>query len=129
MISKVKKVYLGNDQNQDHVLKSNMETEEISITDNKGGAPRGRPARRTSPPLTRSNSLASAIETSSDTSLDTSSDTSSDNESVCTVDLLSSDPLFLVLSHFFVSKKTGDNIATILEKINSNLEKLAASRS
>lgn len=44
-----------------------------------------------------------------------------------TVDLLSNDPLFLVLSHFFVSKETGDNIATILDKINKNLEKAGRS--
>lgn len=44
-------------------------------------------------------------------------------DSQCTVDLLSNDPLFLVLSHFFVSKESGDNIATILEKLNKTLEK------
>lgn len=47
----------------------------------------------------------------------------------CTIDLLSHDPLFLVLSSFFMSKDSGDNIATILEKINNNLEKLVLKRS
>lgn len=45
-------------------------------------------------------------------------------ESVATVELLSGDPLFIVLSQFFMSKESGDNIATILEKINKNLEAL-----
>lgn len=50
-------------------------------------------------------------------------DAASIADSQCTVDLLSNDPLFLVLSHFFVSKESGDNIATILEKLNKTLEK------
>ena len=44
--------------------------------------------------------------------------------SVATIELLSEDPLFIVLSQFFMSKESGDNIATILEKINKNLEAL-----
>lgn len=46
-----------------------------------------------------------------------------------TINLLVNDPLFLVLSQFFMSKDSGDNIATILEKINNNLEKLVLKRS
>lgn len=51
----------------------------------------------------------------------------SDAESECTVDLLSTDPLFLVLSQFFMTK-SGENIASVLDKINANLEKLLVSR-
>lgn len=43
-----------------------------------------------------------------------------------TIDLLGQDPLFLIMSQFFMSQKTGDNIATILEKLNENLEKNTA---
>jgi len=53
---------------------------------------------------------------------------SDSDDSICTVDLLSNDPLFLVLSHFFISKESGDNIATVLEKLNNTLEKMGSSR-
>ena len=53
---------------------------------------------------------------------------SDSDDSICTVDLLSKDPLFLVLSHFFISKESGDNIATVLEKLNNTLEKMGSSR-
>lgn len=46
-----------------------------------------------------------------------------DDESECTVDLLGQDPLFLVLSEFLMSEK-GDNIATVLEKLNLTLQQL-----
>ena len=40
-----------------------------------------------------------------------------------TTRMLSEDPLFLVLSEYFVNKK-GRNIVTVLDKINNNLSKL-----
>ena len=59
---------------------------------------------------------------------DSSSDTSDALSSVCTIDLLSNDPLFIVLSQFFMSRETGDNIVTVMEKLNKNLETLITSR-
>lgn len=41
------------------------------------------------------------------------------------ISMLGGDPLFLVLSEFFMSSKRGNSLADILEKINDNLEKLA----
>lgn len=41
-----------------------------------------------------------------------------------TIQLLSSDPLFLILSEYFVTKN-GKNMVTILEEINQNLARLA----
>lgn len=55
-------------------------------------------------------------------------DESAETSSVCTIDLLSADPLFIVLSQFFMSKETGDNIVTVLEKLNKNIEKLIAAK-
>jgi nitric oxide reductase activation protein len=40
-----------------------------------------------------------------------------------TIEMLSSDPLFLVLSEYLVNKK-GENIVTVLDKINRNLSAL-----
>lgn len=82
--------------------------------------------RHSTPKAPASSSGSSSSSSSRSTSPLTSSSSSemSDNESVATVDLLSSDPLFIVLSQFFMDKETGDNIATILEKINKNLEAL-----
>ena len=42
--------------------------------------------------------------------------------------MLSEDPLFLVLSEYLVNKK-GENIVTVLDKINSSLNKLSKSLS
>lgn len=63
---------------------------------------------------------------------DTKSESESESESVVsyggksasTVDELSRDPMFLVLSHFLTSK-TGENIADILQGIKLNLAKLS----
>lgn len=40
------------------------------------------------------------------------------------IELLSKDPLFVVLGHYLISKNSGDNIATVLDKINSNIKQL-----
>jgi hypothetical protein len=40
-----------------------------------------------------------------------------------TIQMLGGDPLFLVLSEYLVNKK-GDNIVTVLDKLNDNIEKL-----
>lgn len=61
------------------------------------------------------------IETLSTRSESSSSSNTSDVAS--TVELLSRDPLYMVLSEYFMSKR-GNNIIDILEKINKNLEKL-----
>lgn len=53
------------------------------------------------------------------------SDTESDLTD-STTDILKKDPLFQVLSEFFLSKNS-QNVCDILEKINANLEKLIAS--
>lgn len=45
-------------------------------------------------------------------------------KSTSTVDELSQDPMFLVLSHFLTSK-TGENIADILQGIKQNLTKIS----
>lgn len=45
-----------------------------------------------------------------------------------TTRMLSEDPLFLVLSEYLVNKK-GENIVTVLDKINSSLNKLSKSLS
>ena len=61
---------------------------------------------------------------------------SSDSESVVssrsarsstlTIDMLSGDPLFVVLSHFLMCRdEEGDNIVTVLKKISVSLEKIA----
>ena len=44
-----------------------------------------------------------------------------------TIELLAEDPLFLVLSQYLMCKKTGDNIITVLGKINTTLERLCTS--
>lgn len=54
--------------------------------------------------------------------LDAVSETDSQN----TAEILSHDPLFLVMSQYFMSSKSGNNLATILEKLNDNLEKFLA---
>jgi hypothetical protein len=67
-------------------------------------------------------SAASHASTDDDES-DRASEASEETLSVSsddTVQKLSHDPLFLVLSHFLMSEK-GDNIVTVLEKINDNL--------
>lgn len=54
----------------------------------------------------------------------------SDNESAKitggnrVTEMLSADPLFLVLSEYLIDKKNGDNIVSVLNKINNNLSKL-----
>lgn len=47
------------------------------------------------------------------------------SSSIDTIKLLSNDPLFLVLSKTFANQK-GENIVDILDRINTNLEKLLA---
>lgn len=47
-----------------------------------------------------------------------------DASSQATSELLGQDPLFLILSQFFMSSETGDNITTVLEKLNKNIEAL-----
>jgi len=48
----------------------------------------------------------------------------SSSDSDRTVDLISRDPLFLVLGQYLASEKSGKNIVTVLEKMNDNLERL-----
>lgn len=48
---------------------------------------------------------------------------SSDTSSIGTTDILSEDPLFLVLSQFLVSKRN-TNIVDAIEKLNENIERL-----
>lgn len=52
-----------------------------------------------------------------------SSSSSSVASSTSTTRMLSSDPLFLVLYQYLVNNK-GENIVTVLDKINKNLKKL-----
>lgn len=54
---------------------------------------------------------------------DDSDEESESGDSVATIDLLGGDPLYLVLSEFFVSKKK-ENIVDVIDKLNDNLEKL-----
>jgi hypothetical protein len=54
-----------------------------------------------------------------------------DSESECsdcnTTDLLASDPLYFILSRMFITPE-GKNIASVLNEINTKLDKLLASR-
>lgn len=52
-------------------------------------------------------------------------DTESTISTVSTTQMLGGDPLFLVLSEYLVNKK-GDNIVTVLDKLNDNIAKLIA---
>ena len=54
---------------------------------------------------------------------DSSSSSASEASSTSTTRMLSSDPLFLVLYQYLVNNK-GENIVTVLDKINKNLKKL-----
>lgn len=62
---------------------------------------------------------------SSDSASDSASQAGSE-ASLATIDLLGGDPLFLVLSKFFMtsSSESGRNIADILEDISHSLKKL-----
>jgi hypothetical protein len=44
-----------------------------------------------------------------------------------TTEMLAEDPLFIVLSQYLMCKKTGDNIVTVLNKMNKTLERLCIS--
>jgi hypothetical protein len=54
---------------------------------------------------------------------DDAASTVSNETTSSTIQMLGGDPLFLVLSEYLANKK-GDNIVTVLDKLNDNIEKL-----
>lgn len=63
------------------------------------------------------------IDASTETTEDELEEDKQSTTSLRTVDLLAEDPLFLVLGQFFVSQKK-ENLADVMDKINTNLEKI-----
>lgn len=101
---------------------SHSTQEKIEQEDQDGGVP-----SLFDTPSSRSTSRSTSRSRSRGTRTPSPFRTPEDDElsSACTIDLLSNDPLFIVLSQFLMSKESGDNIVTVLEKINKNLEVIA----
>lgn len=83
----------------------------------EGGAPRRRRVSSSSEASSDSDDLSS-----SSVSSDSDDDDSASESSVSTTELLGKDPLFLVLSQYFMTS-SGKNIADVLEEISLSLKK------
>ena len=144
----IKKVFLGNQNTQEEEQKQERNQANYEIDDfleeeednNQQGGKKNIRRKKSSSGSSSSSSSGSSSSSSQSsrrsslssishedlTKLPVTFISDDESDSGCTIDLLSSDPLFLVLSQFFMSKESGDNIATILEKLNNNIEKVAS---
>jgi hypothetical protein len=132
------KTYLQNEVNIALRIISSTPTPGISLTQDmfinmansvgplvfqRGGAPRHPPRRQTS--FASSASSVSSESSSSSLSDDSSSEAASvrSDSSASTTELLGNDPLFLVLSQYFMTSTSGKSIADVLEEISVSIEK------